>query len=257
VDGQLACRAGARRRLRIEVATGQVAREVAVSCELPPGQLVSLGNLRDLPTVVEHDLVAPGIGRLSFNLWMLPMLPRIEAALADLRRRGATSLVLDLRGNPGGVGTMAVPVAALLLQAEASLGRLTFRDFTNELRVRPAPGAFSGPVVALVDEGTASTSEIFLTGMRDAGRVQIVGGGPSAGAALPSVVEEIGGGALLQYVVGDYVSPAGARAEGKGITPDRVVAETRAAFAAGKDPVLDAAIEFLQGLPTPSPTAPP
>lgn len=218
-----------------------------VTCEDPEGELVTLGNLENLPTRVEHRML-PGttIGHLAFNIWMLPMVKRVEAAMDDLRAQGMTALVLDLRGNPGGVGAMSVPVARLLLAKPGSLGKLRFRDFEQEFKVEAGQDAFTGPVVLLVDEGTASTSEIFAAGLRDLGRVTIVGGRASAGAALPSVIEELAGGAVLQYVVGDYQSPKGTIVEGIGVVPDVIVPETRADFAAGKDPVLEAAIGQLQ-----------
>jgi carboxyl-terminal processing protease len=154
--------------------------------------------------------------------------------------------VLDLRGNPGGVGAMSVPVARLLLATPGSLGKLRFREFEQEFKVEAAEDPFTGKVTLLVDEGTASTSEIFAAGLRDLGRVTIVGGRASAGAALPSVIEELAGGAVLQYVVGDYQSPKGTVVEGIGVVPDVLVPETRADFSAGRDPVLEAAIAQLQ-----------
>jgi carboxyl-terminal processing protease len=218
-----------------------------VTCEEPEGELVTLGNLENMPTRVEHRML-PGttIGHLAFNIWMLPMVKAVEAAMADLRKQGMTALVLDLRGNPGGVGAMSVPIARLLLAQPGSLGKLRFRDFAQEFKVEAGADAFTGPVVLLVDEGTASTSEIFAAGLRDLGRVTIVGGRASAGAALPSVIEELAGGAVLQYVVGDYQSPKGTIVEGIGVVPDVLVPETRADFAAGRDPVLEAAIGQLK-----------
>jgi carboxyl-terminal processing protease len=76
--------------------------------------------------------------------------------------------------------------------------------------------------------------------------VRIVGASASAGAALPSVIEELEGGVVLQYVVGDYHSPKGTVVEGRGVVPDLVVKETVSDFAAGRDPVLDAAVKLLQ-----------
>lgn len=217
-----------------------------VNCELPEGELVTLGNLRDVPTRVEHRMLEDtDVGYLAFNVWMLPMVTRVKEAMAELRGKGMKGLVLDLRGNPGGVGPMSVPVARLLLSEAGSLGELKMRDFAQQFNVEPDPDPFTGPVAILVDEGTASTSEIFAQGLQDLGRVVVVGGGPSAGAALPSLIEELEGGAVLQYVVGDYHSPKGTVVEGKGVTPDIEVDETKEAFAQGKDLVLDAAVKHL------------
>jgi carboxyl-terminal processing protease len=218
-----------------------------IECEAPKGEPVSLGNLDAVPTSVESRIVdGTKIGYLAFNVWMLPMVQKIEKAVAQMRRAGMQSLIIDLRGNPGGVGPMSVPVARLLLSESASLGKLELRKFAQEFNVEPGNDPFTGDVVLLVDEGTASTSEIFATGLRDLGRVTIFGARPSAGAALPSLIEKLEGGAVLQYVVGDYHSPKGTVIEGKGVVPDHVVPEARADFAAGRDPVLEAAIEHLK-----------
>ncbi len=224
------------------------AEPTSLSCVADASETMSLGNLTDVPVRVEHRMVeGTTVGVLGFNVWMLPMLPKLQAALADLRAQGMTALVLDLRGNPGGVGPMSVSLARSLLTEPGSLGKLEMREFTQEFNVTPSPDPFSGPVALLVDEGTASTSEIFAAGMRDLGRVSIYGSGPSAGAALPSLIEQLDGGALFQYVVGDYHSPQGVLVEGLGVAPDHIVPETVADFAAGKDPVLEAAVADLKG----------
>ena len=224
----------------------ELTREVV--CVMPAGEMVTLGNLRDIPTTVSHRMVAgTTVGQLAFNYWMLPMVQRVGAAMTEMRSQGMTALVLDLRGNPGGVGAMSIPVARMLLAQAGSLGKLQFREFAQEFNVAANPEAFTGPVIVLVDEGTASTSEIFAAGLRDLGRVEIYGSRASAGAALPSMIEQLEGGAMLQYVVGDYHSSRGAVAEGEGVLPDVVVPETRADFVAGRDPVLEAAVRALAG----------
>ena len=247
VEGAMHGTPGAKRKITFKDPTkadAEVTREVG--CVLPAGEMVTIGNLQDIPTTVTHRLM-PGtkVGHLAFNYWMLPMVKRVEAAMADLRAQGMTALVLDLRGNPGGVGAMAIPVARMLLKEPGSLGKLQFRDFAQEFNVAANPDAFTGPVIVIVDEGTASTSEIFAAGLRDLDRVKIYGSRPSAGAALPSMIEQLDGGAMLQYVVGDYHSSKGAVAEGDGVKPDVIVPETRADFVAGTDPVLAAATAAL------------
>ncbi|MEM6996634.1 MAG: S41 family peptidase [Myxococcota bacterium] len=237
--------AGEHHTLSLEAPGGKVS-EVKAACKRPDGELVTLGNLRNVPTTVSHRMIeGTTVGVLAFNVWMLPMLDRISTALQSLRDDGMTALVLDLRGNPGGVGPMAVSVARLLVSEKVSLGKLQYRKMAQEFNVVPDGTAFTGPIAVLVDEGTASTSEIFAAGMKDIGRITIVGGGPSAGAALPSLIEELPGGAVLQYAVGDYHSPKGTLVEGKGVVPDIVVDEQREDFAAGRDAVLDAAVEHL------------
>ncbi|MDC0671241.1 S41 family peptidase [Nannocystis radixulma] len=245
----LSCQPGQKRSLTyLDPGARDTSVTKDVTCVTPPGELVSLGNLRDLPTTVEHRMLpsegsgGKKIGYIAFNYWMLPMVERVKAAMTDLRGQGMEALVLDLRGNPGGVGAMSIPVARLLLQESGSLGKLQFREFAQEFNVTGDPNAFAGPVIVLVDEGTASTSEIFAAGLRDLGRVRVAGARASAGAALPSLLERLDNGALLQYVVGDYHSAKGTVAEGDGVGPDITAVETRADFVAGRDPVLAAAM---------------
>ena len=260
IGAMLSCPEGGTKSLAILDPEDQ-SRTLEVACFLPEGERISLGNLRNLPTTVEWRMIGdppPGetppepepepeakIGYLAFNFWMLPMSERLRDAVAELRERGMQGLVIDLRGNPGGVGAMSIPIAHMFVEGGTSLGRLQMREFNQEFTVAPNPSAFTGPIAILVDEGTASTSEIFALGMRDIGRVTIVGGGPSAGMALPSMIETLPDGGLIQYVVGDYHSAKGTAAEGEGVQPDVRVSESRADFAANRDPVLDAAVGHL------------
>jgi carboxyl-terminal processing protease len=219
----------------------------SIRCTTDEGQRLTMGNLTNVPTHVEHRMLPEtAVGYLSFNVWLLPMLPRIEGAISDLRESGMKALIMDLRGNPGGVGVMTIPLARMLLDRKASLGRLALRESTQEFNVEAAEDPFVGPVAILIDEGTASTSEIFAAGMRDIGRATLFGSHPSAGAALPSVIEEIEPGVMLQYVIGDYHSPKGQFVEGTGVVPDKLVPQTRDDYAAQRDPVLQAAIEHVQ-----------
>ena len=243
---RLSCPEGDAKNLTIAKVPGASQQRLTITCTLPVGERMSLGNLRDVPTTIEAKMIdGSRVGWIRFNIWMLPMVAEIAKGVANLRAQGATALVVDLRGNPGGVGAMAVAVARYLTKESLSLGRLQFRDFAQTFNVHPDPGAFGGPLAILVDERTASTSEIFALGMKDAQRAIIVGGSASAGAALPSILEQLPDGALLQYVVGDYRSSQGRTIEGRGVAPDHTVRETRADYIAGRDPVLRAAVEQL------------
>jgi carboxyl-terminal processing protease len=276
----LSCPEGGRKRLSfLDPTRADAEAELDVACFIPEGERISLGNLRNLPTTVKWRMLGaepppegeplalpakPRVGYLAFNYWMLPMTERVRTGVDELRAGGMQALIIDLRGNPGGVGAMSIPIARMFLREGASLGRLQMREFDQEFNIDPNPDAFAGPLVILVDEGTASTSEIFALGLRDIGRVSIVGSGPSAGMALPSMIETLPDGGLIQYVVGDYHSARGTAAEGEGVVPEVVVTESRTDYATGRDPVLDAAIELLRervpessGTPTPEPSPTP
>jgi carboxyl-terminal processing protease len=244
----LSCPTGASKTLRYQPLGAKAAKTKKVRCQPIEAERVTLGNLKDVPVTVEHRMLPKSkVGYVAFNIWMLPLVPKIEAAIAELRAQGMQALVIDLRGNPGGVGAMVVPLGRQLLSEAADLGAMHMRESEQVFNVAAGTDPFTGPLAILVDEGTASTSEIFAQALQDLGRAQVFGAVPSQGAALPSVIEELPGGGMLQYVVADYKSPKGRVVEGKGVTPDTVVPETREDFAEGRDPVLDAALAALRG----------
>jgi carboxyl-terminal processing protease len=188
------------------------------------------------------------VGIIAFNFFLLePILAEVEKAIEGFRRSGAKAIIFDLRGNPGGFGGMAIPVAARLVSREMSLGTIQFRDFANTLTVAPSLDRkpFSGKVVVLTDEGSASTSEILAAGLQESKRAMVVGDA-TVGAALGSTIEALPGGAVIQIPVAGFKTPKGIAIEGRGVQPDRRVLETRAALLAGQDPVLDEALQLAR-----------
>ena len=213
----------------------------------PRGQAVQIGFLPPIyPEVRAYEI--GDVGVIAFSVFFLdPVLGDIKKAVARFQEHHVRAIVLDIRGNPGGQGAMSIPVASLFVDQPLRLGTLTFRDMGQKFDARPELGAkpFLGPVAILTDEGTASTSEMFAAGLQEAKRAIVVGD-TTLGAVLPSVVQQLPGGAVMQYVVADFKTPKGVMLEGRGVQPDRRVVETRAAFRGGRDPVLDAALTAIR-----------
>ena len=213
----------------------------------PRGQAVQLGFLPPIyPEVRAYEV--GDVGVIAFSIFFLdPVLGDIKKAVARFQEHHVRAIVLDVRGNPGGQGAMSIPVASLFVNQPVRLGTLTFRDMGQKFDARPELGAtpFLGPLAILTDEGTASTSEMFAAGLQEAKRAVVVGD-TTLGAVLPSVVQQLPGGAVMQYVVADFKTPKGVMLEGRGVQPDRRVVETRAAFRGGRDPVLDAALTAIR-----------
>jgi carboxyl-terminal processing protease len=209
----------------------------------PSAKPVQIGLLPPLYPEV-HARQQGDVGIVSFNVFLLqPVLDEIKKAIDRFQKHGVHALIIDLRGNPGGHGAMAIPIASRLVDAPLTLGSIQFRDFPQILVARPEAGVtpFLGPVAILTDEGTASASEILAAGLQEAKRAIVVGDS-SLGAVLPSVIEQLPGGAVMQYVVADFKTPKGVLLEGRGVQPDKRVLETRAGLRKGHDPVLDAAL---------------
>jgi carboxyl-terminal processing protease len=158
----------------------------------------------------------------------------------------ADGLVIDLRGNPGGMPGMAMGMAGWLISEKSRrLGTMITRDTELKLIVFPRPKTYSGPVAVLVDGLSGSCSEIMAGGLKDLDRARIFGS-RTMGAALPSVIEKLPNGDGFQYAFANYVSEGGEVLEGVGVIPHVEVAPSRDALVAGRDPVLDAAVAWIR-----------
>ena len=230
-------------------AWGAPARPVEVMLERDPPRSRAIQVLNMSPVVPEVTSRQLGeVGIVAFNVFLLqPVLGEVQKAIDGFRARGAKAIIIDLRGNPGGIGAMVIPLAARLSATPLTLGTIVYRDFSNTLVTTASLGIkpFAGRVVILADEGTASTSEILAAGLQEAKRALVVGD-TTAGAALGSIIEELPGGAVVQIPVADFKTPKGVSIEGRGVQPDRRVFETRAGFVAGSDVVLDAGLDLAK-----------
>lgn len=217
------------------------------------GQPVKLGHLPTLFARLDDwrvERAGRAIGVIEFNVWMTPVSRQFDQAMDRLR--DTSGIVIDLRGNPGGVLTMVMGLSGHFVSESQTLGTITTRDSSLNLMTNPrlvdtegrAVKAFAGPVAILVDSGSYSASEIFSGGMQAIGRARIFGA-QTAGGALPAVLERLPGGDVLQYAIGDFVTANGQRIEGRGIVPDQVVAPSREDLLAGRDAVLDAALDWI------------
>lgn len=217
------------------------------------GQPVKLGHLPTLFARLDQRRVerhGREVGVIGFNVWMTAISRQFDEAMDRLR--DTAGIVIDLRGNPGGVLTMVMGLSGHFVDTPLNLGTITTRESTLKLVANPrsvgvagqAVKPFAGPVAILVDAGSYSASEIFAGGMQAIGRARVFGV-QTAGGALPAVLERLPGGDVLQYAIGDFVTASGRRVEGQGVVPDQVVTPTREALAAGHDPILDAAVEWI------------
>ncbi len=219
-------------------------REATVTRERLSGEMSQrLGNFGPQYTEFEARRLADGIGYIRFNVFVMSLMDRIREAIRGMG--DAPGIIIDLRGNPGGVGGMSFGIAGVLEKQQTSLGTMRMRSGHTNFAVFPQVNAYLGPVAILTDGGSASTSEIFAGGMQELGRAVVVGE-RTVGAALPSIIQKLPTGALFQYAIGDFRTPKGTLIEGLGVAPDIEVKLTRRALLEGRDPQLDAAIEQIK-----------
>ena len=95
----------------------------------------------------------------------------------SLNGSGSHGLIIDIRGNPGGIGLMATGLAGMLVENEYEMGRMRLRQGHLNFNVYPQSGAFLGPVAILVDGNSISTSEIFAADIARDGASPAIGSG--------------------------------------------------------------------------------
>ena len=126
-------------------------------------------------------------------------------------------IILDLRGNSGGLVTEAVTTASAFLDG----GLVATYDVNGEQQaLHAAPGGdTTRPLVALVDGGTMSAAELLTGALQDRGRAVVVGS-RTFGKGSVQMPRQLPGGSVAELTVGHYRTPSGRNVDGRGITPD-------------------------------------
>ncbi len=172
----------------------------------------------------------------------------VRQAIVDLQEQGATMLVLDLRGNGGGLLDGAVEVADHFLAD----GPILFQQSRNEgERVFEASAetvAGDMPLVVLVDGGTASAAEIVAGALQDRERAVLVGNGRTFGKGSVQLVYDLSDGSSVHVTSARWLTPDHHQIDQQGLEPDILVEVTQEAIENGRDEVLEAAVSYLQQL---------
>jgi len=218
------------------------------------GQPVTVGMLPTMYVQVtnekRHTPAGRPVGLIGFNVWMAAVDRPFQLAVDE--HRSASGMVMDLRGNPGGLAAMMMGIAGHFVPEPKSLGTMKSRQ--NELKFTVNPrrvdangervDIYAGPVAILVDGLSGSASECFTGGMQSLRRVRVFGE-RSMGAALPSQFDKLPNGDVFIHATADFVTSDGTRLEGRGVIPDEAVALSRHELLAGRDPALEAALRWI------------
>ena len=207
--------AGSTVRLAIE-AKGGVVREVSIRREKV-----------EIPSVDEVKMVDSqrGIGYFRVNSFQRNTVAEADAALWQLYRAGMRSLVLDLRGNPGGLLDAGVELADKFIDdgmIVSTRGRNP--EETHEFKAHQ-DGTWRVPLVVLVDGDSASASEIFAAAIQDHARGAIVGEKSYGKGTVQGIFPLAGSQAGLRLTTSKFYSPNGRAIAYSGVTPSHLVAK--------------------------------
>jgi carboxyl-terminal processing protease len=151
------------------------------------------------------------------------------------------ALILDLRGNPGGLVTEGTEVVGLFIKGGKVVSVVSRKHLRTEVEQSPRPGPYRRlPLILLVDHRSASVSEIVAMALKDYDRAKIVGQ-KTLGKGTVQVVMELMDGSALKLSTGRYYSPRGTPLY-EGIEPDYAVEWN----GQGKDPQLQKAKLLLK-----------
>jgi len=196
---------------------------------------------------VEAEMLEDGIGYLRLTTFTDRATGLFPEALGSLIEQGASAIVFDLRGNPGGFIVTAQGIASQFVPA----GELLFTVESGEdvQRWESEPGGLAQTdairVVVLVDGGSASASEIVAGALKETGRATILGEA-TFGKNTVQIWNDLTNGGGLRITTDRWFTPDHNSAAPDGIAPDVVVASP-ADPTSGDDPQLDRAVELLQG----------
>jgi carboxyl-terminal processing protease len=220
-------------------------RALSLRLSEPRGHKTVFSNLPPAWVDIGAERLAGDIGYMYLNVFMDPTFTMGEVKQAMTSFQDCRGIVLDLRGNGGGIAGMAPGLAGWFVQEKnRSLGQMLTRDSHLNLQVRPRPSAYGGPLAILLDELSASTAEFVAAGLQDLGRAHVFGS-RSAGAALVANMVRLPNGDGFEYAFADYESTGGRRIEGNGVVPDVETPYSRESLLDDEDAALTAAIAWI------------
>lgn len=164
----------------------------------------------ELPSVVLSKVLSDSVGYVQLNGYTENTARDVRRAVVELKQQGARRLVLDLRGNPGGLMDQAVDVVNLFLprgkEVLSTRGKIAERNTTFKTKAEPLDTEI--PLVVLVDFGTASAAEITAGVLQDYDRAVIVGR-RTYGKGLVQETRQLPYGGILKLTTSKYYIPSG------------------------------------------------
>lgn len=206
---------------------------------------VTLERARIIIPVVEYEMLDGDIAYLKLSSFSKKATNEVAAALEDLLAQDPVGLILDLRNNPGGERNSAVEISSqfidqgvIMYQEYGDGSRDTFESVGGGL-------ATDIPLVVLINEGSASASEIVAGAIQDYDRGTLVGKVTFGKGSVQNWVPLADNQGLVRITIARWLTPNGRTIHELGVEPDIEVDLTEEDFLNENDPQLDKAIELL------------
>jgi carboxyl-terminal processing protease len=213
------------------------------------GEEVDVSIVRDTITIdsVESELQGE-TGVITISRFGDDTVKLARQAATDLKDQGAKNIILDVRGNPGGLIDAAVDVSAIWLpKGSTVLEEKRNGVVVQTFKTSDQPILAGIPTVVLINGGSASASEIVAGALHDNGVATLIGEQTYGKGSVQRVIPLSAGGSL-KVTIARWFTPEGKNIDKEGISPDQEVELTVEDRQAKQDPQLEAAKEYLNNL---------
>lgn len=206
---------------------GEVGTEVVITFEDPNGKLYDMILVRDIieiSSVQYSQLVEyPQIGYIEITNFSMTTGTELKEALTDLTDKGMKKLILDLRYNGGGVLEGAIEVASAFLPGGKVVLTVEPRDESQKEVYYTKGKIFDGEMVVLVNEYTASASEVVTGALKDYKRATIIGERTFGKGTVQNLYPLPLYGGYFKFTIAEYLTPNGTSINKVGISPNQTV----------------------------------
>lgn len=240
-----------------EVSAGWTLDEVVNKIRGEIGTTVKLSVLRGLEakefTITREAITAPsvnsevkdGIGILALNRFDETTVEKAREVVRDFKAQNVKGVILDLRGNGGGLLSAAKDIAGIWLNNEVVVTERSSGKVVEELKTGNDALLEGVPTIVLVNESSASASEIVAGALQDYKRAQLVGEKTYGKGSVQQLID-LPNGAVLKVTIAKWYTPNGKNIDEDGIKPDVEVKFTFQDSNGDNDPQLDRAVKILK-----------
>jgi carboxyl-terminal processing protease len=229
---------------------GEKGTEVKLTIIRNSQEQLDIKIIRDIITIpsVEYEVKENNIGYIYISRFAEDTLGLVNEAIDNFKSQNVKGVVLDLRNNPGGYLKTAVDIADIWLEPGRTVLQEKRDGKVSQTYISESNGSLVGmPTIVLINEGSASASEIVAGALKDNNAAQIVGM-KSYGKGSVQEVTTFKGGDLLKVTIARWYTPGGKNIDEEGVEPDVQIDISEQDIKASNDSQLNKAIELLKKL---------
>ena len=205
----------------VKLIKGEKGTEVELVIQRGESEPITVKIVRDTIPIetVYAELDKNKIAHIQVTSFSTHTFEELTTVLEEMKSQGMKGIVLDLRGNPGGIMQQAIDIASLFVPAGKTIFQVEFRDGSTQVYQSKTTDKVEVPAVVLIDKGSASASEIVAAAVKESATIQLVGE-TSFGKGTVQTAKELDDGSNIKYTSAKWLTPKGNWINEKGITPD-------------------------------------